>query len=64
MPTTLLVLPRPSRFDHANATILAGPARRLVDETLGEGSYDVCYAADYRRDDPRYTEIILVASSC
>ena len=58
MPTTLLVLPRPSRFDHANATILAGPARRLVDETLGEGSYDVCYAADYRRDDP-HTEVIL-----
>ena len=50
MPTTLLVLPRPSRFDHANMAILSGPARRLADETLGEGTYDVCYAAQYKRD--------------
>jgi hypothetical protein len=58
MPTTLIVLPRASRFDHANSAILSGPARRLVDETLGADNYDVCYAADYRRDSP-HTHVIL-----
>lgn len=58
MPTTLLVLPRPSRFDHANREILTGPARRLADEVLGAGTYDVCYASQYKRDSP-HTHVIL-----
>ncbi len=57
-PKTLLVLPRASRFDIANASVLAGPARQLCDEALG--TYDVCYANAldaYRKQD--YTHIIL-----
>lgn len=58
MNSTLLVLPKPSRYDVTNCAILSGPARVLVDETLGEGTYDVCYAADFRADSP-HSHVIL-----
>src|SRR6185295_3758314 len=57
MNQTLLVLPKPSRFDKANQDILVGPARRLVDETLKD--YDVCYAEQFKQESPKYKYIIL-----
>lgn len=59
MRSTLLVLPKPSRFDKANDSVLAGPARRLCDETLGADTYDVCYAFDFDNNRAGRSHIIL-----
>lgn len=56
---TLLVLPKPSRYDRANNGILVGPARTLVNETLGVGNYDCCYAEDFERRRAGFSHIIL-----
>jgi len=58
MAKTLVVLPRPSRFDIANKGVLIGPARQLVNEALGL-DYDVCYAPEFRAKQPAYEYIIL-----
>ena len=47
MHKTLLVLPKPSRFDIANNGVLMGPARELVDATLGDDTYDIIYAPEF-----------------
>lgn len=62
MNSTLVVLPRPSRFDNANSAILAGPARQLVDETLGPDQYDVCYAEDWNQNS-QHTHVILTGQA-
>lgn len=59
MPSTLIVLPRASRFDRANGRPLAGPAGDLVDEVLGAGTYDTCWAAEFAARRPEYSHIIL-----
>lgn len=58
MADTLLVLPRPSRFDKVNDQILAGPARDLCNDTIPV-PYDVCYVADYKKLWQNYKHIIL-----
>lgn len=59
MSKTLLVLPKPSRFDKANDSVLAGPARKLCDETLGADTYDVCYADEFQAQRAGRAHIIL-----
>ena len=59
MNDTLLVLPKPSRFDTANNGVLVGPARELVDATLGAGTYDIIYAPDFKREYGQYKYVIL-----
>jgi len=56
---TLLVLPKASRYDKANDLILAGPAGRLCDEVLGPGTYDVCYAPDFKAQRDGRAHVIL-----
>lgn len=60
MNKTLLVLPRPSRFDKINERILAGPAEDLVNSCLKD--YDVCYAADFNLTTP-HEKIILTGQA-
>lgn len=60
MNKTLLVLPKTSRFEKVNGTILSGPAGALVDSCLT--GYDTCYADEFTQT-THHSEIILTGQA-